>query len=149
MENETDPYVKRIVNFYFSPTWLSIFTIFYLVFFAYFVFFYSYNIILAFKFVWHTIAISKSQFGLPYLLWGVTFTISLIAPFFVSLYALVIPYEISEKGWSKDKKALAIALLSLVVILIVVIMDNILGYAAKQGPVIDFVIQNNLHLLSR
>jgi hypothetical protein len=103
-----------------------------------------YYIIIALKFFWYTITISKQLVGINEIFWGLIFALSLMVPFSVSLYALAVPYEISLKKWKFDKKAIAITLLSLLVIFTVVIMDKVLTATATQPGVIDFVIQNNL-----
>lgn len=142
MENES--YLKKIINFYLSPSWTSLFTTIFLLIYGYLVVSHFYYIIIALKFVWYTITISKQLVGLNEVFWGLIFTLSLVVPFSVSLYALAVPYEISLKKWKFDKKAIAITLLSLLVILSVVVMDRVLTYTATKPGVIDFVIQNSL-----
>ena len=142
MENES--YLKKIISFYLSPSWTSLFTSIFLLVFGYLVISHSYYIVIALKFAWYTITISKQLVGINEIFWGLIFTLSLVVPFSVSLYALAVPYEISLKKWKFDKKMIAITLLSLLVIFSVVVMDKVLTFTANKSGVIDFVIQNNL-----
>lgn len=144
MENET--YLRRIINFYLAPSWTSLLTTVYLIFFGYFVLYFAHNILLALKYAWFVLQNSQTMFGLNYLFWGVTFVLALIVPFSVSLYALAIPYEITEKKWRLDRKIIAIALLIALVVLTVVIMDSVLSYAASHEPILGFVRDHNLDI---
>jgi hypothetical protein len=144
-----NPYLKRLLGFYFAPVWPSLFAIFYLVFFSYFAIFYSYNLILALKFILHTFDISSNLLGLPYLFWGVIFLISLIIPFSISIYSIALPYEVSSKSWSPHVKALVITLFAVGAVAVVVAMDEIIRIVGNQVPIIDFAIKNDLHIISR
>ena len=143
---ETESYLRRIINYYLAPSWTSLLTTIYLIFFGYFVLYFAHNLLLALKYVWFVMQNSQSMFGLNYLLWGVTFILALIVPFSVSLYALVIPYEINDKAWRMDKKIITVALLVSLVLLTIVIMDSVLSFAASHEPILDFVRSHGLDI---
>ncbi|MDD5032662.1 MAG: hypothetical protein PHC85_00880 [Candidatus Pacebacteria bacterium] len=139
-------YFSRIFSFYFAPTWRSALTILYLLFFSYFAVFYAGNLWLALKFIWHTIINSGSLLGLSYLLWGVVFLITLIVPFSISLYSILLFYEIWRKDWSRNEKILSILMIIILVPFVIVMMDDIVRIAASQGVLRSFVLENNLNV---
>ncbi|MEI6420217.1 MAG: hypothetical protein WCO30_01160 [bacterium] len=143
---EQESYLKRIVDFYLKPSWTSLLTTVYLIFFGYFVIYFAHNILLALKYLWFVIKNSQAMFGLDYLFWGVAFILALVVPFSVSLYALAIPYEVFEKTWRLDKKILAISILILLVVLTVILMDSLLSYTASHEPMLQFVRDNGLNI---
>jgi len=145
---EEQSYLRRIIDFYLKPSWTSLLTTVYLIFFGYFVIYFAHNILLALKYVWFVVKNSQTMFGLDYLFWGVAFILALVVPFSVSLYALAIPYEVFEKSWRLEKKVLAVAILILLVILTVIMMDSLLSYTSSHQPMLQFVHDNGLDIKS-
>lgn len=139
-------YLKRILEFYFAPVWQSALTILYLVFFLYFSAFFIGNLKLAIQFIVYTIVNSGILLGLPYLFWGVIFVITLIIPFSVSLYALLLLYEIWSKDWEQKQKILGTVMIIVLVPIIIVGIDEILRAVAQQDVLRTFVSNHNLNL---
>ena len=140
-------YLKEVFRFYFKPDWQSaVLTTLYLFFFSYFAVFYTGNVWLAIKFIWYTMIHSGSLLGLAYLFWGVFFLITLVAPFSVSVYALVLLYEIWQKDWERKDKVLGTILLLIIVPALIVLMDEIVRIAASRDVLREFSQINNLNL---
>ncbi len=139
-------YFKKLLSFYFAPAWQSFFTILYLVFFAYFAVFHSGKILVALSFLTYTFIHSSSILTLDYLFWGVTFIISLIIPFSLSIYAIVFFYEVWKDGrWFISHRALATTAVVLGIPLVMILMDDIIRTAGGQSALADFVRLRNLH----
>lgn len=139
-------YLRRIARFYGRPHWVSLLTTLYLVWFAYFSVYHLNNIILAIKFIFHTLRIATSLLELSYLLWGVLFIISLILPFTISFSALFFPYEVWRTDWNTERKILIMALLIVTVLLAVSAIDELIKIIALQEPLQGFVIKNQLQI---
>ncbi|MBU1179151.1 hypothetical protein KKB69_02360 [Patescibacteria group bacterium] len=152
MEHESvnKNYIRRIFKFYFAPVWQSALTILYLVFFLYFAVFYVGNVWLALKFIWYTIINSGTLLGLSYLLWGVVFLVTLIIPFSISLYAMLLLYEIWEKkDWPRKEKVLGTLMLIVLVPLVIMAMDETVRIAASQDVLNTFVSGQHLNILGK
>ncbi len=139
-------YLRRIARFYSRPHWVSLLTTLYLVCFAYFSIYHLNNIILAIKFIFHTLRIATSLLELSYLLWGVLFIVALILPFTISFSALFFPYEVWRTDWNTERKVIVMALLIAVVLLSVSLIDELIKIIALQDPLQGFVIQNQLQI---
>jgi len=142
-------YLKRVFKFYFAPVWQSALTILYLLFFAYFAFFYIGNVWLALKFIIYTIVNSGALLGLSYLFWGVIFLITLIIPFSASLYALLLLYEIWHKDWEQKQKIPGTVIIVVLVPIIIVAIDEILRIVVGQDVLKTFVIEHALNLTGK
>lgn len=139
-------YFKKLLSFYFAPAWQSFFTILYLVFFSYFAIFHSGKIVLAFKFILYTLKNSTLLLGLEYLFWGVMFLITLIIPFSVSLYSILLFYEMWTSNWDRSRKLLVTALIIVAIPIIVITMDEIIRLVASQETLREFVVTNQLRV---
>lgn len=140
-------YLKKLMRYYFRPVWQSFFTVLYLVFFAFFLVFNSGKLLIAADFVVYTILQSAAILTVTYLFWGVTFIISLIIPFSISLYAIIIFYEIwGKSSWETYNKILATIAIILAVPLVIILMDDITRTAGNQLPLLPFVQENNLNI---
>jgi len=139
-------YLRRMLSFYFAPVWQSFFTILYFVFFFYFSVFHSGKVIVALNFVATTFIGSTSILTLDYLYWGVIFLISLIIPFSLSLYALLLFYEVWKGNWETSNKFLMTITIMLTVPLVIMLMDNIIRTAGQQEALRTFIEANNLLL---
>lgn len=136
---------KKIISFYFSNSWYSFFNISYLLFFIYSAIFYFDNVVLAIKFIFYTIGLSTTLLEISYLFWGITFIISLIIPFSVSIYALFVYHGLWEKSSLKIKqKFISTILFIIITVIIIISMDDIIRFVSKQTPLIDFVQKNEL-----
>jgi len=140
-------YLRKLLGFYFAPVWQSFFTIFYFVFFFYFSIFHSGKIVIASNFALDTFIDSVSVLSLDYLFWGVIFLISLIIPFSISLYAIILFYEVwSKSKWIMSQKILTTVAIVLAVPLVIMLMDNVIRTAAQQEPLQPFIESNNLQI---
>ena len=140
-------YLKRVTLFYFAPIWQSFFAIFYLLFFFYFAVFHSGKVVLAIKFLLYTIGNSVELLGLSYLFLGVIFLISLIIPFSVSIYAILLLFEIWEDtDWEHSIKLFVTALIILTVPLLIIVMDDVIRLVASQPQLQEFIFLNNLNI---
>jgi len=144
MEKEKQSYLGKMFSFYFAPMWQSFFTILYLVFFFYFAVFHSGKIFVAIKFLLYTLENSASLLGLGYLFWGVAFLISLIIPFSVSLYAILLFFEVWRERWETGEKLLATIALVVGIPMITILMDEIIRTVAGQEVLREFIVLNNL-----
>ena len=139
-------YLKKILAFYFAPVWQSFFTIFYLIFFAYFTIFHSGKILVALNFLLYTFFNSTTVFALDYLFWGVIFIIGLIIPFSVSLYSIILFYEVWKSNWKQSNKFLTILAIILAVPLVIILMRDIVHTSGSQESLTEFVQINNLQI---
>ncbi|MDP3725631.1 MAG: hypothetical protein Q8R36_00360 [bacterium] len=147
MTEEPKSYLKQVATFYFAPIWQSFFTIFYLLFFFYFAVFHSGKLWLASKFLLYTIGNSAELLGLSYLFLGVVFLISLIIPFSVSIYAILLLFEIwEETKWEQSVKLLVTSLIIATAPLLIIVMDDIIRFVASQPQLQEFIFLNNIHL---
>ncbi len=145
-EIEEKGILKQLFNFYFSNSWYSFFTITYLLFFLYTAIFYIDNIFVAFKFILYTLGMQTPLLGLGYLFWGVTFIISLVIPFSVSISAILIFYNL----WTKTKlqikqKFVATIFIIITATTIIIMMDDITRDVAKQPVLQNFVYKVGLN----
>jgi len=84
--------------------------------------------------------------GLGYLFWGVTFIISLVIPFSVSISAILIFYNL----WTKTKlqikqKFVATIFIIITATTIIIMMDDITRDVAKQPVLQNFVYKVGLN----
>ena len=136
---------KQLINFYFSNSWYSFFTISYLLFFLYSAIFYIDNVILAIKFLFYTLGLSTPLLNLGYLFWGTAFIITLIIPFSVSLSAIFILKNIWTKTELQTKQKFISTIFAIIIIITIIItMDDIIRNVAKQSYLNDFVKETNL-----
>lgn len=147
-DTKTTPYFKELLSFYFSHNWYSFFKITYLLFFLYSAIFYFDRVILAIKFLFHTLGLSTALLGLDYLFWGITFIISLIIPFSVSISAIIIFHNLWTKSDLQIKqKFISTVLVIIVVTTIIITMDDMIRFVGKQDPLENFVQKNNLEYM--
>ncbi|HJO89945.1 MAG: hypothetical protein QGH85_01300 [Candidatus Pacebacteria bacterium] len=146
-KEQKQPYLKRLISFYFAPVWYSFLTILYLLFFLYFTVFYSGHVLIAYRFLAYTLKNSVSLLGLSYLFWGVAFIITLVIPFSISLYAIFFLNNLwndDSYKWEQDRKILVTALVVVGVPLLVIFLDVIIRIVANQDVLREFVIINGL-----
>lgn len=146
-KKQKQPYLKRLLSFYFAPVWYSFLTMLYLLFFLYFTVFFSGHVLIAYRFLGYTLNNSVSLLGLSYLFWGVAFTITLVIPFSVSLYAIFFLNNLwndDNYKWEKDRKILVTALIIVGVPLLIILLDTIIRIVADQDVLREFVITNEL-----
>jgi len=145
-EEKKPSYWRRVVHFYLAPRWQSFFSAVYLLFFGYFALFYIGHLVIALKFMLYTVRQSTLLLGLEYLFSGTLFLIALIVPFSVSVYAIVLGYELKHRPWPRERKYAAAALLFIVVPVIVITADLLVRVVAEGETLRDFVETHNLHL---
>jgi hypothetical protein len=146
-EKEKQPYLKRLISFYFAPVWYSFLTILYLLFFLYFTVFYSGHVFIAYRFLVYTLKNSVSLLGLSYLFYGVAFIITLVIPFSISLYAIFFLNNLWSNDtykWEKDRKILVTALIVVGIPLLIILLDAVIRIVANQEVLREFVIINEL-----
>ena len=144
-----EPYLKRLISFYFAPKWQSFLTILYLLVFLQSSAFYSGHLLIAYRFVVYTVKNSVSLLGLDYLFWGAAFTVSLIIPFSISLYAIFFLHNLwSGEGnkWTKDRRILVSAVVVISVPLIIILMDMAIRIVADQDVLYDFIVRNGIRI---
>ncbi len=147
MAEEQKSYLKQVITFYFAPIWQSFFTIFYLIFFFYFAVFHSGKLWLASKFLLYTMSNSTELLGLSYLFLGVIFLISLIIPFSVSVYAILLLFEIwEETKWDQSIKLLVTSLIIATAPLLIIVMDDVIRFVASQPQLQEFISLNHIRL---
>ena len=149
LSREKKSYLKRMLSFYFAPVWQSFFRIFYLIFFAYFAIFHSGKVIIAGKFIIYTIKNSVFLLGLGYLFWGVAFIVTLIVPFSISIYSLLLFYEIWQSAWENKQKILISLFIFFATPLMIIVMDDIIRYVASQEELREFVVLNELKIIGK
>ncbi|TSC67627.1 MAG: hypothetical protein G01um101472_355 [Parcubacteria group bacterium Gr01-1014_72] len=143
-QKKRQPYLRQLIRFYFAPQLRSFLTVLYLVFFLYFVVFYSDNVFLAARFILYTLTRSTLSLDLSHLLWGSIFIIALLIPFSVSVYTIVLPLEISKRVRERMKKLLLIALTAVLALNIVIIVDRIIQFIEDQAPIATFLERSNI-----
>jgi len=147
MPENRDTYLWKLFHFYFRPEWVSIFRGIFLLIFVYFVLFYIGNLLVALKFLLFTVQNSSGLLGLSSLFWGVSFIISLVTPFFISVYSILLLYEINKSHWARNKKFLVNTLVVIGTPIIVVFMDGVLRTVLEQEVFIEFVSSIGIKLL--
>jgi len=129
------------MNFYFAPLWRTLFTVLYFLFFGYFVLFYFDYIILGVRFIYYTLTLPTTQLTLDYLFWGASYVVLLVIPFSVSIYTLIIPFELMKKlDWTRNQK-IAIALIAALAAIDLIILSDILIHISENQPSIVRFLQ--------
>lgn len=138
-------YVKRVMSFYFAPLLRSFGTILYLLFFLYFVLFYFENLIVGVRFLLYTVSESTLALSLDHLFWGALFTIALVIPFSVSMYAIFIPFEVSHKtSWNRAKKITIILFAFIATIDVIIVSDFAIKFMENQRPIRKFLYDKEI-----
>ncbi len=142
---EKKPYFKSILDFYFAPKPRSVLTIFFLIIYGFFVIYYIDNIFLALRYVGYIVFGTTVLQDTSHLLWGVSFVLSLILPFSISLYSIFLLYEVwTESGWSKYAKSIVTTLFIVGGLFIISIMDDAARAVARQPALTSFIEDANL-----
>jgi len=149
-EKKEQTLFKKLTGFYFSSNWYSFLTIPYLLFFLYSAFFYFDNIILTLKFLIYTLRLSTPLLGLAYMFWGTIFIIALIIPFSVSISAIIVFHNLwKETKLEIKQKFITTIFVIFLARIIIITMDDIIRFVAKQKVLSDFVQRSGLtHRLS-
>lgn len=109
--------------------------------------FHSGKLWLAFKFILYTLGNSTELLGLSYLFLGVVFLIALIVPFSVSIYAILLLFEIwQEMQWEQSVKLFVTALIIVIVPLLIIVMDDIIRFIGSQEELREFVVSHGLRI---
>jgi hypothetical protein len=137
-------YLRRLLRFYLDPHWVSLLKMLYLGVFAYFAIYHFNNIVLALKFMGHTLRFANSLLELSFLYWGAAFIVSLVLPFSVSVHALLVPYEISRKEWPPERKVLVILVLAALSLAAIAVLNEVIKIIAAQDVLRSFIIRNEL-----
>lgn len=142
---EKESYIKQVAHFYFAPELRSVGTIFYLLIFGYFTLYYVDNLLVALRFVFHTIVAGTALMGTSYLFIGVAFVISLVLPFFISFYSIFVLHKIwHTPQWAFYIKWLMTALVVAGAIFFVVLSDESARIAARQDAMRSFIEDSGL-----
>ena len=138
-------YASDLLHFYFAPHLRSIGTIFYLVVFGYFTIYYLDNVLLAARFLLYVLFGHTALSGTVFLFTGLFFIISLVIPFAMSFYSILVLHEIWRNStWSKYVKGLVTAIVIAGGILIIIISSESARMAARQDSMQSFVEDANL-----
>lgn len=137
---EKESYMKQVLHFYFAPELRSVGTIFYLVIFGYFTLYYVDNLLLAIKFVFHTVLSGTTLMGTSYLFTGMAFVISLVLPFFISFYSIFVLHKVwHTPQWAVYVKWLMTVIIVVVGLILIVLSDEAARLAARQDVMRGFV----------
>lgn len=134
-----DSYRTAVLKYYFQAKSRSLLALLYFVFFTYFTLFYVSNIFLAIRFMWGTLWGSTLALGAQDVVWGAIFLITLIAPFFLSLLALSLPYEMYRRHWPRSTRITLVILLGLVLFASILFAEFSLSFVEKQTPIKTFL----------
>lgn len=138
-------YLQELLHFYFAPGMKSVATIFYLVVFGYFAFYYIDSVFLALKFLWHIAFGSTALQGVAFLFSGMSFVLCLILPFSVSLYSILVMHTIWTKpSWKITGKWIVSCIVIAGSITIIMITDEGARLAARQPQMQSFIEDANL-----
>jgi hypothetical protein len=133
-------YLRKVLQFYLAPLWRTFFTALYFLFFAYFVIFYVDYLILLLRFLHFTFTLPTVQLTLDYLFFGSLFVVLLVVPFSVSVYALIIPFELMRKlDWTRNQKIGYAFVAALATIDIAVLSDILIRLLELQPPILRFL----------
>ena len=144
--NRKPSYIKAVLAYYLVPKSRSLIAGLYLIFFAYFVVFYLSNIFLAIRFVYGTLFASTLALGPEHVVWGAVFLISLIAPFFLSILAITLPYEMKKRSWPRPTRITLSIITGALIFNLVLLADFTLSYVEKQTPIKTFLEARNIPL---
>ncbi|MFA6095330.1 MAG: hypothetical protein WC767_00590 [Candidatus Paceibacterota bacterium] len=144
-KEEKKSYLSRLANFYFAPKPRSVLTIFFLIVYGFFVVYYIDNVFLAFRYVTYIVFGTTVLQDTSYLLWGVSFILSLILPFSISLYSIFLLYEVwQDTQWSRYAKGFVTFGFILFGLLVISMMDDAARYVARQDVMQSFMEDMNL-----
>ncbi|MBI2474645.1 MAG: hypothetical protein HYV68_03010 [Candidatus Taylorbacteria bacterium] len=140
-----DSYFKSAIKYYFQPKSRSFIAVLYFIFFLYFAMFYASNIFLAVRFTFGTVFSLKTA-SLPpeNVVWGAIFLINLIAPFFISILAIIIPYELRKKNWPRTTRVVLAVIAGLFLFNLILLADFSLSAVEKQTPIATYLQSKNI-----
>lgn len=142
---KTKSYIQQVAEFYFAPELRSVATVLYLGVFGYFTLYYLDNVFLAIKFLFYVITGHTALSGIAYLFTGMAFVISLVIPFFVSLYSIFVLHKIWHKPqWATYVKWTITVVIILGGIILIVLADSTSRLSARQDVMRSFVEDANL-----
>ncbi|MBI5134097.1 MAG: hypothetical protein HZA81_01805 [Candidatus Taylorbacteria bacterium] len=142
---EKESYMRHVLHFYFAPELRSVGTIFYLVIFGYFTLYYVDNLLLAIKFLFHTLLGGTALTGISYLFTGMAFVISLVLPFFISFYSIFVLHRIwHTPQWAIYIKWLMTAVIIAGSLFLIILSDESARVAARQDVMRGFIEDSNL-----
>ena len=144
-KNQKESYYKSVLRFYFAPLFRSFFTAFYLLFFLYFAVYYMDNVSVALRFLFYTLRSATFNFELNSLLWGAAFFVCLLLPFALSIYDIIIPFEMRRLLWERKKKLLVATLIFVAIIDLTLISDRIIRGIERQMPIKVFLEKAELN----
>lgn len=137
-------YATSVARYYFSPKLRSVLTILYFLFFLYFVIFYISHIFLAIRFILRTLFSSTVSLGADYMIWGSIFIVCLVIPFFVSVFALVLPYEMRKRAWPRTTRFVLVGLTAFIMVNFIMFVDFSIGYVEKKAPIKAFIDERGI-----
>lgn len=144
-KKEGRSFLGDIAHFYFRPDLHSVGALAYLTVFGFFTFYYIDNVGLAVRFLFYLISHSTALSGTALLFTGLSFVISLVMPFAVSLYAIFLLYEIWKRpSWSSHLKWVVTVVITIGAIFIILIADEAAHLAARAPVMQSFIEDANL-----
>jgi hypothetical protein len=140
-----DSYFKSAVKYYFEPKSRSFIAVLYFIFFLYFAMFYISNVFLAVRFTWGTVfSLRTASLGPENVVWGAIFLINLLAPFFISLLAIIIPFEMHKKHWPRSTRVMLSIMTGLLLFNLILLADFSLSAVEKQTPIATYLQAKNI-----
>jgi hypothetical protein len=80
------------------------------------------------------------QLTLDYLFFGAIYIVLLVIPFSVSVYALIIPFELMKNlEWTRNQKIALAAIAALATVDVVVFIDILIRITETQPPLVRFL----------
>jgi hypothetical protein len=138
-------YLSEVVHFYFAPKLRSVFTIFFLLVYGFFVIYYIDNVFLALHYIFYILTGNNVLQDTSYLLWGLSFILTLMIPFSVSIYSIFLVFDVWEKtDWSKYAKGIITLLIILGGLVSIAIMDDAARAVARHNALSSFIEDINL-----
>jgi len=138
-------YLSEVMDFYFAPKLRSVFTVFFLISYGFFVLYYIDNVFLAIHYVLYIIIGSNVLQNTSHLFWGLSFILTLMLPFSISIYSIFLLFDVWQKtDWSKYIKIIITALFIILGLITISVMDDAARKVAQHPELSSFIEDVNL-----
>jgi hypothetical protein len=133
-------YISQVAHFYLAPELRSVATVLYLGVFGYMTLYYIDSLFLAVRFLFYVLLGHTALSGVSYLFTGMAFVISLMAPFFISLYAIFVLHKVWHKpNWATYAKWAITFIIVIGGIILIILSDEAARLAARQDVMQGFI----------
>jgi hypothetical protein len=138
-------YLGEVAHFYFAPKLRSVFTILFLLVYGFFVIYYIDNVLLAIHYIFYILTGNNVLQDTSYLFWGLSFILTLMIPFSVSIYSIFLVFDVWQKNdWSKYAKGLITIVIILAGLVSIAITDDAARAVARHDALSSFIEDINL-----